>query len=90
MNQLNSQGNQLATTTVDVTRWCQYLECKLAKSLRDAEFFVAYTRTKGKDLSKFIDNITTRVNADTEWVNTWVDVWSKYCFEKDCKSMQQN
>ena len=83
MNQLISQGNQLATTTVDVTRWCQQLERNLSQSLRDVEFFVAYNRTKGKDLSRFIDNITTRVNADTEFVNTWVDIWSKYCFEKN-------
>ena len=48
MNQLNSQGKQLATTTVDVTSWCQHLECKLAQSLKDVEFFVAYSRTKGK------------------------------------------
>ena len=83
MNQLISQGNQLATTTVDVTRWCQQLERNLSQSLKDVEFFVAYDRTKGKDLSKFINNITARVNADTEWVSEWVDIWSKYCFEKN-------
>ena len=82
-NQLISKGNHLATTTVDVTRWCQQLERKLSQSLKDVEFFVAYTRTKGKDLSRALDNITARVNADNEWVNTWCDVWSKYCFEKN-------
>ena len=83
MNQLKSQGKQLATTTVDVTSWCQHLECKLAQSLKDVEFFVAYGRTKGKDLSKAMNEFSNRVNADTEWVNTWCDVWTKYCFEKN-------
>ena len=83
MNNLNSQITQLATTTVDVTKWCQHLECKIAQSLKDVEFFVAYSRTKGKDLTRFIDSFTVRVNADTEWFNTWVDVWSKYVYEKN-------
>ena len=82
MNNLNCQITQLATTTVDVTRWCQQLERKLSQSLKDVEFFVVCNRTKGKDLSRFIDSYTARVNADTEWVNTWVDIWSKYVNEK--------
>ena len=66
MNQLISQVNQVAKTSVDVTRWSRHLENKLSQSLKDVEFFEAYIRTKGKDLSKFIDRFTTRVNADTE------------------------
>ena len=64
MNNLNIQITQLATTTVDVTSWCQHLECKIARSLKDVEFFVAYGRTKGKDLSKAINEFSNRVNAD--------------------------
>ena len=52
MNQLISQVNQVATTTVDVTRWSRHLENKLSQSLKDVEICVAYSKTKNKDLSK--------------------------------------
>jgi hypothetical protein len=40
-------------------------------------------RTKGEDLTKFIDIFTNRVNAYAEWVTTWSDAWFKYVSEKN-------
>ena len=80
---LNPKANQpLPTTSVDVTRWCSKLENKLSKSLNDVEFFVAYTRTKGKDLSSFVECCTAKVNAETEQFMTWCDIWLKHDHEK--------
>ncbi len=82
MNQLNNQITQLATTTVDVTRWSRHLAQTLSQSLKDVVFFVAYIRTKGKDLTKFIGSFTNNVNTDTEWYNTCSDVWNKFVREE--------
>ena len=80
---LNPKVSQpLPTPSVDVTKWCNKLENKLSKSLKHVEFFVAYTRTKGKDLSKALDLISNRVNAHTEMVNTWADIWLQHAHEK--------
>ena len=80
---LNPKVSQpLPTPSVDVTKWCNKLENKLSKSLKDVEFFVAYSRTKGKDLSKDLDLISIRVNAYTEMVNTWYDILLQHAHEK--------
>ena len=71
----------LPTPTVDVTRFCAKLNNTSSKSLKAVEFFEAYHRTKGKDLSRFIERYTARLNADTEWVTTWADIWCKYVNE---------
>ena len=70
-------------TTVNVSRFCTKLENKLNNSFKAVEFFEAYCRTKGKHLMRFIENYTTRLKADSEWVTTWVDIWCKYVFEKN-------
>ena len=59
-----------------------YQTRKQIKSV-DVEFFVAYSRTKGKDLSKALDLISNRVNAHTEMVNTWADIWLQHAHEKN-------
>ncbi len=46
-------------------------------------FFEAFCRTKGKDLSRFIESYTTKLKADSVWVTTWVDIWCTYVFEKN-------
>ncbi len=74
MNQSISQVNQLPTTTVDVTRWFRQLDNKINQSFKDVELSVAYSRTKGKDLTKFVDSFTSTVNTDNEWVTTWFDI----------------
>ena len=73
----------LPTPTVDVTRFCAKLSNTISKSLKAVEFFKAYHRTKGKDLSGFIERYVNRLNADTEWVTTWADIWVKYVNEKN-------
>ena len=73
----------LPTPTVDVTRFCAKLSNTISKSLKAVEFFVAYHRTKGKDFSGFIERYVNRLNADTEWVTTWADIWVKYVNEKN-------
>ena len=77
------KAEPLPAPTTDVSRFCTKLENKLNKSLKTVEFLVAYCRTKGKNLSRFIENYTARLKADSEWVTTWVDIWCKYVFEKN-------
>ncbi len=58
---LNPNAAQpLPTPGVDVTRWSTKLENKLNQSFKDVEFFVAYSRTKGKDLSRALDLISIK------------------------------
>ena len=81
-SQVNLPTSQVAKTSLDVTKWSTKLENKLSQSLKDVEFFVAYTRTKGKDLSKALDLISISVNAYTEMVNTWYDILLTHAHEK--------
>ena len=73
----------LAKPTVNVTRWVANLESELATSLKTVEFFYVYRRTAGKNLTRFLDNYSAKVAAETEWVNTWVDIWQR------CSSYKQ-
>ena len=76
---LNPKVSQpLPTPSVDVTKWCNKLENKLSQSLKDIEFFVAY---KGKDISIAIELMSIKVNAHTEMVNTWADIWLQHAHE---------
>ena len=76
-------SREILTTTVDVARFCTELEAGISESLKTVEFLVVYHRTNGKDLSRFIENYTTRLKVDLEWVTTWVDIWCKYATEKN-------
>ena len=75
---VNLSNCEVAQPCVDVTLWSAKLEAKLSQSLRDVEFLVAYAKTKGKDLTRFIDYFT---NAESdyalgnEWFMTWSDIW---------------
>ena len=74
---------EIETTIVDVGRFCTKLTASIERSLKALEFMVVYHRTKGKDLSKFIESYTARLALDSEWVSTWVDIWCKYATEKN-------
>ena len=63
--------------TVNVTRWAANLEPELATSLKTVEFFYVYRRTVGRDLTRFLDNYSAKLTAETDWVNTWADIWAK-------------
>ena len=70
-------------TTVEVGRFCTKLAASIERSLKALEFMVVYHRTKGKDLTGFIESYTARLALDSEWVSTWVDIWCKYAVEKN-------
>ena len=67
----------LVKPTVNVTRWAAELESELATSLKSAELFYVYRRTAGKDLTRFLDNYSAKLTAETDWVNNWADIWAK-------------
>lgn len=77
------KAEPLPLLTTDVSRFCTKLEKQLKQSMKTVEFFDVRHRTKGNDLSKFIERYTTRLKADLEWVTTWVDIWCKYVYEKN-------
>ena len=54
MNRFQEQET-LPKPIVNVTRWCDKLESKLAQSLETLEFIYVYQKTKNKDLSVFIE-----------------------------------
>ena len=65
-----------------VQSWCNELEMRITESLKYVDFLFAYQRTNGKDLSRSLEAISNRVNADTERVTTWLDICSKHACEK--------
>ena len=77
----------LPKPTVNVTRWAAKLESELATSLKTVEFFYVYRRTAGRDLTRFLDNYSAKLTAETDWVNTWADIWAK---SRDRKSTRLN
>ena len=76
-------SQEIQTTTVDVAQFCTELEAGIKQSMKTVEFFEVCHRTKGKDLSRFIESYTARLKADLDWVTTWVDIWCKYVYEKN-------
>jgi hypothetical protein len=76
-------SSEIQTPTADVSRFCTKLAVSIGRSLATVEFLEVYHRTKGNDLSRFIEKYTTRLATDSEWVSTWVDIWCKYVFEKN-------
>ena len=67
--------NEIVVTTTCVTEFCKEIETRLAVDHKLVEFLVVYQKTKGKDLSGFIDSYTAKLNAETEWVTTWCDIY---------------
>jgi hypothetical protein len=85
------QNNETKQTPVEETQsmnseiqtWCNKLENRLTKSLNYVDFWFAYQRTNGKDLTRSLEAISNRVNSKTEWVTTWLDIWAKHAHEKN-------
>ena len=76
INTLNKQQDELNKHTEEVLKWMD------ARRKLD-EFTLVYKKTKGKDLSRFIESYTNRLNLETEWIMTWWDIWFKYVNEKN-------
>ena len=85
------QNNETKQTPVEETQsmnseiqtWCNKLENRLTKSLNYVDFWFAYQRTNGKDLTRSLEAISNRVNSKTEWVTTWLDMLAKHIHEKN-------
>ena len=75
--------NQMIVTTACVTEFCQEIETRLAVDHKLVEFLVVYQKTKGKDLSGFIDSYTAKLNLESEWFMTWCDIYLTHAHEKN-------
>ena len=75
--------NQMIVTTSCVTEFCQEIETRLAVDHKLVEFLVVYQKTKGKNLSGFLESYTGRPNLETEWFMTWCDIYLMYAHEKN-------
>ena len=76
--QVNFSNCEVAQPCVDVALCSAKLEVKLNQSLHDVEFLIGYKKTKGKDLSRFIEyftNAESEYALGNEWFMTWSDIW---------------
>ncbi len=53
-----------------------------ARAQIDPEFEVAYQTTEGTNLNSFIESYTNKLNSETEWVLTWLDILLTHAHEQ--------